>query len=118
MKVASSFISPVQAEINLNREIGSDSFEETKLKATAAWEKELGRIMVSSSNKDQLKTFYSCLYRVLLFPRKFHEYNAQNEVIHYSPYNGKVEAGYMFTDNGFWDTFRAVFPFLISCTQI
>jgi predicted alpha-1,2-mannosidase len=111
MKVASSFISPAQAEINLNREIGSDSFEETKLKATTAWEKELGRIMVSGSDQDQLKTFYSCLYRVLLFPRKFYEYNAQNEVVHYSPYNGKVEAGYMFTDNGFWDTFRAVFPF-------
>ncbi len=111
MKVASSFISPEQAEINLNREVGFDSFEETKLKATAAWEKELGRILVSGSNQDQLKTFYSCLYRVLLFPRKFHEYNAQNEVVHYSPYTGKVEAGYMFTDNGFWDTFRAVFPF-------
>ena len=111
MKVASSFISPAQAEINLNREIGSDSFEETKLKATTAWEKELGHIMVSGSDQDQLKTFYSCLYRVLLFPRKFYEYNAQNEVVHYSPYNGKVEAGYMFTDNGFWDTFRAVFPF-------
>ena len=111
MKVASSFISPAQAELNLNREIGSDSFEQTKNKATAAWEKELERIMVRSTNTDQLQTFYSCLYRVLLFPRKFYEYNASNEVIHYSPYNGNIEKGFMFTDNGFWDTFRAVFPF-------
>jgi predicted alpha-1,2-mannosidase len=68
-------------------------------------------VMVSSTNTDYLKTFYSSLYRVLLFPRKFYEYNAANEPVHYSPYNGKIETGYMFTDNGFWDTFRAVFPF-------
>src|SRR5690606_26797190 len=34
-----------------------------------------------------------------------------NKAVHYSPYNGEVLPGYMFTDNGFWDTFRAVFPF-------
>ena len=111
VKVASSFISPEQAQLNLDREIGQDTFDQTKQKAKAAWEKELGRIRIEDPNVDQLKTFYSCLYRVLLFPRKFYEYNAQNEVVHYSPYNGKVLPGYMFTDNGFWDTFRAVFPF-------
>ena len=110
-KVASSFISPEQAELNLKREISSDSFPDTKAKAKNAWEKELSRIKIEDSNTDNIKTFYSCLYRVLLFPRKFYEYNEQNEVVHYSPYNGKVLPGYMFTDNGFWDTFRAVFPF-------
>jgi predicted alpha-1,2-mannosidase len=111
MKVASSFISQEQAVLNLSREVGSDSFEQTREKALQAWEKELDRVMVSSTNTDYLKTFYSSLYRVLLFPRKFYEYNAANEPVHYSPYNGKIETGYMFTDNGFWDTFRAVFPF-------
>jgi len=111
MKVASSFISQEQAVLNLSREVGSDSFEQTREKALQAWEKELERVMVSSTNTDYLKTFYSSLYRVLLFPRKFYEYNAANEPVHYSPYNGKIETGYMFTDNGFWDTFRAVFPF-------
>ncbi|WP_299664721.1 GH92 family glycosyl hydrolase [uncultured Polaribacter sp.] len=110
-KVASSFISPEQALINLNREIGADSFETTKTKAKNAWEKELNRIKVEDNNTDNLKTFYSCLYRVLLFPRKFYEFDKNNKVVHYSPYNGKVLPGYMFTDNGFWDTFRAVFPF-------
>ena len=47
----------------------------------------------------------------MLFPRKFFELDKNNEIVHYSPYNGKVLPGYMFTDNGFWDTFRAVFPF-------
>jgi predicted alpha-1,2-mannosidase len=110
-KVASSFISLEQAELNLDREIGEDSFETIKEKAKSAWEKELDRIKVEDENTDNLKTLYTCLYRTLLFPRKFYEYNADNEIMHYSPYNGKVLPGYMFTDNGFWDTFRAVFPF-------
>lgn len=111
VKVASSFISPEQAQLNLDREISSDTFDQTRQKASSAWEKELNRIQVTSDNLDDIRTFYSCLYRVLLFPRKFYELDKDNKVVHYSPYNGKVESGYMFTDNGFWDTFRAVFPF-------
>lgn len=111
VKVASSFISLEQAKLNLDREIGADSFETTKAKAKNAWEKELGRIKIEDDNIDNIRTFYSCLYRVLLFPRQLHEIDAQNQTVHYSPYNGEVLPGYMFTDNGFWDTFRAVFPF-------
>ena len=111
VKVASSFISPEQAQITLDREIGKDSFEQTKEKAKQAWNTELNRIQIEDQNIDNIRTFYSSLYRVLLFPRKFYEFDAANEVVHYSPYNGEVLPGYMFTDNGFWDTFRAVFPF-------
>ena len=110
-KVASSFISPEQAELNLAREIGQDSFKDTREKAKNLWENELRRILIEDDNTDLIKTFYSCLYRVLLFPRKFYEINEQDQIVHYSPYNGEVLPGYMFTDNGFWDTFRAVFPF-------
>ncbi|MDO6492362.1 MULTISPECIES: GH92 family glycosyl hydrolase [unclassified Cellulophaga] len=110
-KVASSFISLEQAEINLKREIGEDTFSQTKEKAANAWNKELGRMEVDGGTVEQYRTFYTALYRVLLFPRKFYELNAADEIMHYSPYNGKVLPGYMFTDNGFWDTFRAVFPF-------
>jgi predicted alpha-1,2-mannosidase len=110
-KVASSFISLEQAELNLSREIGNDTFNETKQKAETTWNNELGRIEVGGGSLEQNKTFYTALYRVLLFPRKFYELDANNEIIHYSPYNGQVLPGYMFTDNGFWDTFRAVFPF-------
>ncbi|HXJ97389.1 MAG TPA: GH92 family glycosyl hydrolase [Gelidibacter sp.] len=111
VKVASSFISLDQAQLNLSREIGTDTFENTKTKAKQAWETELGRIKIEDDNIDNIRTFYSSLYRVLLFPRKFYEFDVNNNVVHYSPYNGKVLPGYMFTDNGFWDTFRAVFPF-------
>ncbi len=111
VKVASSFISPEQAQINLDREIGGKSFAQIKEDGKKEWNKELGRIKVEGNNIDHIRTFYSTLYRVLLFPRKFYEINEENEIVHYSPYNGKVLPGYMFTDNGFWDTFRAVFPF-------
>ena len=109
-RVASSFISYEQAERNL-KELGNDSFDQVKEKGAASWNKELSRIQVEGGTDDQIKTFYSCLYRVLLFPRKFYEYDENGDVVHYSPYNGEVLPGYMFTDNGFWDTFRAVFPF-------
>lgn len=110
-KVASSFISYEQAELNLKREIGKDSFDKTHHKATLTWNKELSKIKVEGGTTDQYRTFYTALYRTMLFPRKFYEINSKDEIVHYSPYNGKVEKGYMFTDNGFWDTFRAVFPF-------
>lgn len=111
VKIASSFISPEQAELNLEREIGSRSFDEIKNEGEAIWEKELSRIKVEGGTEAQQKTFYSTLYRVLLFPRSFYEFDKNNNIVHYSPYNGKVLPGYMYTDNGFWDTFRAVFPF-------
>lgn len=110
-KVASSFISHDQAELNL-KEIGKDNFDELKEKGKAVWNKELGRIKVDGGTPDQMGTFYSCLYRSLLFPRKFYEFDKNKKVVHYSPYNGKVLPGYMFVDTGFWDTFRALYPFL------
>ena len=110
-RVASSFISYEQADRNLN-EIGNDSFETTKEKGRLAWNKELSRITVEGGSPEQMTTFYSCLYRSLLFPRKFFEFDASKKVVHYSPYNGEVLPGYMFTDTGFWDTFRSMFPFL------
>ena len=111
LKVASSFISHDQAQLNL-RELKNLSFEQVKQKGEDIWNKELGKIEVQGGSIDQLRTFYSCMYRSLLFPRMFYEYDANNQVVHYSPYNGQVLPGYMFTDTGFWDTFRCLFPFL------
>ena len=110
-QVASSFISFEQAELNLN-ELGNKSIEELKEESKAVWNDILGRIEVEDDNIDNLRTFYSNLYRSVLFPRSFYEYNAAGEVVHYSPYSGEVMPGYMFTDTGFWDTFRSLFPLL------
>ena len=111
LKIASSFISPEQAELNLQREIGNNSFDQIKEKGKRAWNAQFNRIKVDGGTDAKLVTFYTALYRTMLFPRKFYEYDKDNNVIHFSPYNGQVVDGYMFTDNGFWDTFRAVFPF-------
>ena len=111
VRIASSFISEEQALENL-KELGSDSFDEVKARGRKTWNDVLGRIEVKSDDIDHLRTFYSCLYRSVLFPRSFYEKNAKGEIVHYSPYNGEVLPGYMFTDTGFWDTFRCLFPLL------
>ena len=111
VRVASSFISPEQALLNLN-ELGNDTFDEVAARGRKTWNDVLGRIEVDDDNTDHLRTFYSCLYRSVLFPRSFYEKDAEGKVVHYSPYNGQVLPGYMFTDTGFWDTFRCLFPFL------
>jgi predicted alpha-1,2-mannosidase len=109
--VSSSFISPEQAELNL-KEVWGRSFDEVKAEARNTWNHELGKIQVTGGTPDEQRTFYSCLYRTMLFPRKFYEIDAEGKVMHYSPYNGKILPGYMFTDNGFWDTFRAAIPLI------
>ena len=110
-RVASSFISPEQAERNL-QEVGKDSFDTVKAKGRDTWNREMGKIEVNDDDIDNLRTFYSCLYRSMLFPRSLYEIGADGKPVHYSPYNGEVLPGYMFTDTGFWDTFRCLFPFL------
>ncbi|MFD1872351.1 GH92 family glycosyl hydrolase [Hymenobacter bucti] len=110
-RVASSFISPEQAILNLG-ELGKKDLETIRQEGRVAWNKVLGRIDIEGGTADQRRTFYSCLYRALLFPRKLYELDAGGKVMHYSPFNGQVLPGYMYTDTGFWDTFRALFPFL------
>lgn len=111
VKVASSFISAAQAEQNL-KEIGSDNFETVEAKGKTAWNKTLGKLSVAGGSADQVRTFYSCLYRAVMFPNKMYEIDAAGKPVHWSPYNGKVLPGYMFAGTGFWDTFRALYPFL------
>jgi len=112
LKVASSFVSFEQADLNLKRELANDNFDATCQKAKAVWNKTLSRINVEGGSIDQTRTFYSCMYRMLFFPNKLYELDAQNKIVHYSPYNGKVMPGYLFGGTGFWDTFRALYPFL------
>ena len=110
-RVASSFISLEQAERNL-KELGDDDFDALVEKGKTEWNEVLGAIQVEGGSLDQYRVFYSCLYRSVLFPRKFYEFDAAGNIVHYSPYNGNVLPGYMYTDTGFWDTFRCLFPLL------
>jgi len=110
-RVVSSFISEEQAEENFRQELaGVKDLEEVKAKAAAAWNKQLGKVEVEGGSEEDKATFYPVCIITMLFPRQFYEYNQAGEPVYYSPYDGKVHKGYMFTDNGFWDTFRAQFP--------
>ena len=110
-KVASSFISFDQAELNM-KELGNDSFDKIKEDGKKAWNDLLGRIEVDGGNLDQYRVFYSCMYRALLFPHKFYEIDKEGKAVHYSPTTGEVLSGYYYTGTGLWDTFRCLFPFL------
>ncbi|WP_285010801.1 GH92 family glycosyl hydrolase [Pedobacter faecalis] len=111
VKTASSYISLEQAELNLKRELGPDkNLEQTKAKAAAIWNKSLGKILVEGGTEADKATFYSCFFRASLFSRKFYELDKDGKPYYFSPYDGKVHPGHMFTDTGFWDTFRAQFP--------
>lgn len=110
VKCGTSFISGEQAQLNLDREVGGNSFGEILSKAEAGWEERLSRIVVESADEENLSTFYSCMYRICLFPRTWHEYNEQDEQIHYSPFNGRICRGPMYSDIGLWDVYRTSFP--------
>jgi len=111
VKVASSYISPEQAQLTLQKELGADkSLEVTKAKAEKVWNQHLKRILVEGDSEEDKATFYSCFFRASLFSRAFYEIDKNGQPYYFSPYDGKVHKGYMFTDTGFWDTFRAQFP--------
>lgn len=111
VKIASSFISIEQAELNFKKELEElMSIEDVARLAKQEWNKQLSKIEVEGGTKKEIETFYSCFFRSMLFPRKFYEYDANNQPIYYSPYDGHIHKGYMYTDTGFWDTFRAQFP--------
>ena len=111
LKVASSFISLDQAYINL-KELGNRSFDQVKQAGRDRWNEVLGRFRIEDDNIDNIRTFYSCLYRSVLFPRNISEVDADGKRVHYSPHTGEICPGYMFTDTGVWDTFRCLFPFV------
>ncbi|WDF80019.1 GH92 family glycosyl hydrolase [Mucilaginibacter sp. KACC 22773] len=110
-KVASSYISPEQAELTLQTELGKyKNFDDTRKAADAVWNTLLGRMKIEGATEDDKATFYSCLYHANLFSHQFFEYGKDGKPYYYSPYDSKTHDGYMYTDNGFWDTFRAQFP--------
>ena len=111
LKVASSYISQEQAEVTLQAELGKfRNLEDTKAAAAKIWNEHLGRILVEGGTEEEKKTFYSCFFRASLFSRQFYEYDKDGKPNYFSPYDGKIHQGYMFTDTGFWDTFRGQFP--------
>lgn len=112
VRLSTSFISDAQCRINLAHEIGTQSFDEVSAAGAAEWNRMLGQIEVDGLNDEQQRTFYTCLYRALLFPRATHELDKNGRQVHYSFFDGQLHDGPMYTDNGYWDTYRTVYPLL------
>jgi len=111
VKVASSYISAEQAQLNLDRELGKyKQLEDTRAAAGKVWNALFNRVLVEGGTEDEMGTFYSCLFRANLFSRQFFEYKKDGSPYYFSPYDSQLHDGYMYTDNGLWDTFRAQFP--------
>ena len=111
IKLATSYISFKQAELNLENEIASKSLIQVKAEAENLWESCLSRVKIETKDKKIFKTFYSCMYRAFLYPHKCHEYDKNGSPVHYCPHDGSTRSGVRYTDNGFWDTYRTVYPF-------
>ncbi len=107
--LATSYISFEQAETNLKQDY--KDFDDLKKQGEKIWEDYISRVEIESDDDKQLKTFYSCMYRAFLYPHKCFEIDKNGEKIHYSPIDGKIRKGVRYTDNGFWDTYRTVYPF-------
>lgn len=114
VRTSSSYISLEQARTALRMELGSmENIDEVCAHVRNAWNDVLGKIDVSGASEEELRTFYCCLFRSNLFSRKFYELKEDGKPYYFSPYDGGIHDGYMFTDNGFWDTFRSQFPLTV-----
>lgn len=111
IKLATSYISFKQAELNLETELASKSLNQIKNEAENLWESYLSRVKIETKDKKIYKTFYSCMYRAFLYPHKCYEYDKNGNPVHYCPHDGSTRSGVRYTDNGFWDTYRTVYPF-------
>ncbi len=111
LSVAASYISFEQALINLENEVNEKSFDEIMKAGEDIWEKRLSCVQIETDDEKQFKTFCSCMYRAFLYPHKCYELDENGAEIHYCPHDGLVHPGKRYTDNGFWDTYRTVYPF-------
>jgi predicted alpha-1,2-mannosidase len=112
-RIGTSFISFEQALFNLHEEVGERSQSAVKEATEKHWSEMLERIEIEGATAQQQRTFYSCLYRTLLFPRTFHEpVPGGKGMHHYSAFTGKISPGVMYADHGYWDVYRAWYPLM------
>ena len=106
IQLATSFISPSQALLNLPQK----DFDSCKESAKADWEDLLHRFDILETGETDRTFFDHCLYRLFLFPQTFYEVDESGQAIHMDLATGTVKPGVLFSNNGFWDTFRTTFP--------
>ncbi len=125
LRIATSFISVDQAQHNLDLEVTGRTFDQIHAAATAAWNDRLGRVHCRARRRPQLVTMYSNLYRLNLYPNSQSENTGTAAAPHWqyaSPDSAptgtssptqtgaKIVDGQIYVNNGFWDTYRTVWP--------
>ena len=111
VSVGISYISYEQAILSLESEISGKTFDDIKNEGEEIWEEYLSRVRIETDDEEMFRTFCSCMYRAFLYPHRCSEINAKGAEVHYCPHSGEIREGVRFTDNGFWDTYRTVYPF-------
>lgn len=110
LQLATSFISVEQAQLNLQRQLPKQ-FDQQLTEANQRWHQYLDRIVVDDAqHSERVQMFYTMLYRLFLFPQKFYELDAQQQPVHYDTKARMVRSGVLYTNNGFWDTYKTVYP--------
>lgn len=109
VRVGISAVSVDNAKANLRAEIKDWNFDRVAQEADAAWNDELGKIKVETSNFDDKTIFYTGLYHTMIAPSVFSDVNGQ-----YRGSDGKIYQGDFvnYTTLSLWDTYRAAHPLM------
>lgn len=114
VKVGISPVSTANAAANIRAEIPHNDFETVVKNADAAWNRELAKLRIKTSDTARLRTFYTALYHTMIAPSVFNDHNGD-----YRGTDKKVYTGASFTNLttfSLWDTYRAAHP-LYTITQ-
>lgn len=109
IKFALSPVSTEGAMANLKLETPDWNFEKVKTEGQDAWNKELGKIAVTSDNKDDLVNFYTAMYHTFLSPTVYMDADGKYKGLDQNVHEAKNFTNY--TTFSLWDTYRALHPF-------
>ncbi|MBM6963449.1 glycoside hydrolase family 92 protein [Phocaeicola plebeius] len=110
MKVALSPTSEEGAQLNMQTELSGWDFEKTIADAKAAWNKELNKIKVYTTDEASKKIFYTSLYHTLFAPSEFCDVNGDYYGADKQMHKGEGFVNY--TTFSLWDTYRAAQPLM------
>lgn len=110
MKVALSPTSEEGAQLNMQTELSGWDFEKTIADAKAAWNKELNKVKVYTTDEASKKIFYTSLYHTLFAPSEFCDVNGDYYGVDKQMHKGEGFVNY--TTFSLWDTYRAAQPLM------
>ncbi|NND11881.1 MAG: glycoside hydrolase family 92 protein, partial [Flavobacteriaceae bacterium] len=108
VKIGISAVDEEGAKQNLEQEIGKRTFKEIKTKAQETWERQLGKIVVESGDKDHLTNFYTAIYHTMLAPNLYQDVDGRYRGMDLEIHETKDFDYY--TVFSLWDTYRATHP--------